>query len=130
VGTGIRSRVGEALVLAVRSLGVEGDPPDLELGRAKEQEHGDYASPAGLKLARALRQPPGQIAERIATTISIPEGAATVEADRGYVNFRLTPGWLQRLVAEVASGARAGGVREHQPHGADAHRPRSRSRAR
>jgi arginyl-tRNA synthetase len=110
VGTGIRSRVGEALVLAVRSLGVEGDPPDLELGRAKEQEHGDYASPAGLKLARVLRQPPGQIAERIATTISIPEGAATVEADGGYINFRLTPGWLQRLIAEVASGGRRYGA--------------------
>jgi len=110
VGTGIRSRVGEALLLAVRSLGVEGALPDLELGRAKEQEHGDYASPAGLKLARVLRQPPGQIAERIATTISIPEGAATVEADRGYVNFRLTPAWLQRLVAAVASSARPYGA--------------------
>jgi arginyl-tRNA synthetase len=100
---GIRSRIGEALAQAVRGLGVGGELPDLELGRAKEAAHGDYASPAGLKLARQLRQAPPQIAERIARTIVIPDGAATAEAAGGYVNFRLANEWLQRLVTEVAS---------------------------
>jgi arginyl-tRNA synthetase len=100
---GIRSRIGVALAQAVRELGVDGDLPDLELGRAKEAAHGDYASPAGLKLARQLRQAPPQIAEKIARTIVIPDGAGTAEAAGGYVNFRLTGEWLQRLVAEVAS---------------------------
>ena len=100
---GIRSRIGEALAQAVRGLGVEGELPDLELGRAKEAAHGDYASPAGLKLARQLRQAPPQIAERIARTIVIPDGAATAEAAGGYVNFRLADEWLHRLVTEVAS---------------------------
>jgi arginyl-tRNA synthetase len=98
----IRSRIGEALGEAVRSLGVEGNLPDLELGRATGAGHGDYASPAGLKLARILRQPPPQIAARIAETIVMPEGSATAEASGGYVNFTLNPEWLQRLVAEVA----------------------------
>jgi arginyl-tRNA synthetase len=102
-GKGVRGRIGEALAQAVRGLGVEGDLPDLELGRAKEAAHGDYASPAGLKLARQLRQAPPQIAEKIARTIVIPDGAATTEAAGGYVNFRLTDAWLQRLIAEVAS---------------------------
>ena len=100
---GIRSRIGAALVEAVRSLHVEGDLPDLELGRATGAGHGDYASPAGLKLARLLRQPPPQIAARIAETITVPDGAATAEAAGGYVNFKLTTEWLQRLVAEVAT---------------------------
>jgi arginyl-tRNA synthetase len=100
---GIRSRIGAALVEAVHSLGVEGDLPDLELGRASGAGHGDYASPAGLKLARVLRQPPPQIAARIAETIVVPEGSATAEASGGYVNFKLTAEWLQRLVGEVAS---------------------------
>jgi len=100
---GIRSRIGVALAQAVRELGVDGDLPDLELGRAKEAAHGDYASPAGLKLARQLRQAPPQIAEKIARIIVIPDGAGTAEAAGGYVNFRLTGEWLQRLVAEVAS---------------------------
>jgi arginyl-tRNA synthetase len=100
---GIRSRIGAALVNSVRSLGVEGDLPDLELGRATGAGHGDYASPAGLKLARVLRQPPPQIATRIAETIVVPDSSATAEASGGYVNFSLTTEWLQRLVAEVAS---------------------------
>jgi arginyl-tRNA synthetase len=100
---GIRSRIGAALVEAVRSLGVEGDLPDLELGRATGAGHGDYASPAGMKLARVLRQPPPQIATRIAETIELPDRSATAEASGGYVNFKLTTEWLQRLVAEVAS---------------------------
>jgi arginyl-tRNA synthetase len=99
---GIRSRIGEALVEAVRLLGVEGNLPDLELGRATGAGHGDYASPVGLKLARIVRQPPPQIAARIAETIVIPDGSATAEASGGYVNFTLNPEWLQRLVAEVA----------------------------
>ena len=102
-GMGIRTRIGEALAGAVRSLGVDGELPDLELGRAKGLGHGDYASPAGLKLARLLRKAPPQIAETIAKTIAVPDGAATAEAAGGYINFRLTAEWLQQLVADVAS---------------------------
>ena len=101
---GIRQRITSALASAVRDLGVEGDVPDLELGRAKGADHGEYASPAGLKLARVLRQAPPQIASRLAGTIAIPDGAAAVEAVGGYVNFRLTREWLQKLVGEVAAG--------------------------
>jgi len=107
---GIRRRLGEALAGAVRSIGVEGEMPDLELGRAKDPKLGDYASPAGRKLAQALRQSPDQIGERIAATIAVPESAAAVEAVAGYVNFRLTREWLQRLVAEVASGGETYGA--------------------
>jgi arginyl-tRNA synthetase len=98
----IREVIAEALTSAVRALGVEGELPDLELGRAKGPDRGDYASPAGLKLAKVLRQAPAAIAARLAETISIPEGAAIVQPSGGYVNFRLTPEWLQRLVSEVS----------------------------
>jgi arginyl-tRNA synthetase len=100
---GIRELIGGALTSAVRALGIEGDVPDLELGRAKGADRGEYASPAGLKLAKALREAPPSIASRLADTISIPRGAATVQAVGGYVNFRLTPEWLQRLIGEVAA---------------------------
>ena len=58
----------------------------------------------GLKLARVLRQSPDEIAKRLAEVIAVPDSAATVEADKGYVNFRLADGWLQRLVARVEPG--------------------------
>jgi arginyl-tRNA synthetase len=107
----IREKIEDALVEAVRKLGVDGELPDLELGRAKVIDRGEYASSAGMKLARVLKQPPAQIASRLAEIITVPAGAVTVEAVGGYVNFRLTPQWLHRLVTEVtATGPRYGGA--------------------
>ena len=62
---GVRDHIQQALTEAVRGLGVEGEIPDLELGRAKVAGHGEYASSAGLKLARQLRQDPRAIANTV-----------------------------------------------------------------
>ncbi|TMD20200.1 MAG: arginine--tRNA ligase [Chloroflexi bacterium] len=99
----VRADLETALRAASKAIGVT-DVPDLELGRAKNPDHGDYASSAGLKLARGLRQPPNQIAARLAEVIEIPDGAATPQAIGGYVNFRLSEAWLQGLVERVATG--------------------------
>ena len=112
---GIRPRLAAALDAAARALGVA-DVPDLELGRARNAAHGDYASSAGMKLARELRQAPPQIAARLVETIAIPDAAADAVAAGGYVNFRLTPAWLQRLVATVAAGGEGYGA-AHLGHG-------------
>ena len=93
----VRESIRAALVDAVRGMGVDGDMPDLELGRTKSPELGDYATSAPQKLARVLRQAPDVIAARLAETISITDGAVTAEAVRGYVNFRLTGDWLRGL---------------------------------
>ena len=106
---GVRKAISQALDAAVRSLGVEGELPDLELGRAKGADHGDYASSAGLKLARLLRQAPPLIAERVAAAVAVTDGAAKAEASGGYVNFRLTDAWLQGLVERIASPGTAYG---------------------
>jgi arginyl-tRNA synthetase len=99
----IRAQLDQAVIEAARAIGVDGDLPDLELGRTKSPERGDYASSAGMKLAKVLKEPPPQIAGRLAQAIQVPVGAATVEAAGGYVNFRLTPQWLQALVGQVAA---------------------------
>jgi arginyl-tRNA synthetase len=97
----VRDSIQDALVKAVRELGVDGDIPDLELGRAKVPAHGDYASSAGLKLARILRRKPDEIAQELATRVRVADDAATAVAAGGYVNFRLNDAWLQRLVERV-----------------------------
>ena len=64
-----------------------------------------------MKLAKVLKESPQQIASRLAEAIQVPEEAATVEVAGGYVNFRLTPRWLQKLVGQVArTGPRYGAV--------------------
>jgi arginyl-tRNA synthetase len=107
----IREQLDQAVREAARLIGVEGDLPDLELGRTRSPERGDYASSAGMKLAKVLKEPPPQIASRLAQAIQVPGGAATVEVAGGYVNFRLTPQWLQKLVGQVAdTGSRYGAL--------------------
>jgi arginyl-tRNA synthetase len=97
----VRETIETALVDAVRALGVDGEIPDLELGRTKSPELGDYATSAPQKLARVLRQPPDAIAAKLVETIAIPDGSATAEAVRGYVNFRLTDTWLRELISRI-----------------------------
>ncbi|HET9783041.1 MAG TPA: arginine--tRNA ligase [Candidatus Dormibacteraeota bacterium] len=97
----VRDSIQDALIKAVRDIGVDGEIPDLELGRAKVAAHGDYASSAGLKLARVLRRKPDEIAKDLAARIEVADGAATAAAAGGYVNFRLQDAWLQRLVTRV-----------------------------
>ena len=99
----VRTQIAEALDRAARAIGVEGQLPDLELSRTRNPAHGDYASSAGLKLARVLRRRPDEIASELVAKIDLPGGEAVAEAAGGYVNFRLRPEWLQRVVAEVAA---------------------------
>ena len=101
--TGIRAEIETALAAAARGLGAEGELPDLEVTRARSAAHGEYASPAGLKLARVLRRAPAEIAAALAAGVALPGGAADVEAVGGYVNFRLRAGWLQDLAGAVAA---------------------------
>ena len=106
----VRAAIAEALQRSVRELTADGAASDLELSRAKNPEHGDYASPAGPKLARILRRPPKEIAEQIVSAISVPGGAAEAEAVNGYVNFRLSRRWLQELTHRVAAAGPAYGA--------------------
>jgi arginyl-tRNA synthetase len=111
VTASIRGQLDQAVREAARAIGVDGDLPDLELGRTRSPERGDYATSAGMKLARSLKLPPPQIASRLAETIQVPDGAATVEVAGGYMNFRLTTLWLQKLVGHVVSaGPRYGAL--------------------
>ena len=97
----VRDTIQSALEAAVRALGADGPLPDLELGRTKSPDLGDYATSAPQKLARVLRQPPDAIAAKLAQTITIPDGSVTAEAVKGYVNFRLDDGWLRHLVSRI-----------------------------
>jgi arginyl-tRNA synthetase len=106
----VREMLSEALVQAVRTVGYHGDLPDLELGRAKQTERGEYASSAAMKLAPLMKQSPQQIASKLAEAIVIPDNAAAAEAVQGYVNFRLSPSWLQGLVAQVTEAGPAYGA--------------------
>jgi arginyl-tRNA synthetase len=84
--------------------------PPLVVERPQREEHGDYATTAGLHLAGVAKMPPMRIAEIIASRI--PEGGflAKVEAaPPGFVNFGLDDGWLVQQVDEILSAGQSYG---------------------
>jgi arginyl-tRNA synthetase len=97
---------------AAAAAAAAGDLPELTvpedaLERPQNPEHGDYASPAALKLARAARLSPLKIAEALVAHLPpAPYLAGAAVAPPGFINFRLDERWLQQQVdAIVAAGA-------------------------
>jgi arginyl-tRNA synthetase len=93
-----------------------GDLPPLDLPAIPlshpRAEHGDYATPLPLQLARQARMAPLQIAETIVRHLPPAEFLAAAEVARpGFINFTLSDGWLARQVeAILAAGERYGHV--------------------
>ena len=80
------------------------DLPDVLVERPRDPDHGDYATAVALQLARPARLAPLKIAQAIATHLSPPDylGEANV-VPPGFINFRLSPAWLQGLPERILS---------------------------
>ncbi|MDR5695373.1 MAG: arginine--tRNA ligase [Armatimonadota bacterium] len=99
-----------------------GEVPQVELETPRQAEHGDFASNVALVLARSMSLPPRRVAEAIARHLRLPpEKVERVEiAGPGFLNFFLSPSWLQEVVRVVLEkGERYGrwdvgrGIRVH-----------------
>lgn len=74
------------------------DIPEVLVERPRETTHGDYATAVALQLARSARMAPLKIAEVIAAHLLRPDYLGEVGVvPPGFINFRLSPGWLQML---------------------------------
>ncbi len=74
---------------------------DLVLEKPRDRSHGHFATPIAFSLAKELRKSPVMIAEELATSFGEVEEFASVEAVKGYLNFRLS----EKFLAEYASWA-------------------------
>jgi arginyl-tRNA synthetase len=80
--------------------------PDVALEHPQKPEHGDYASSLPLKLARATRLKPLDIAGVIRKFIPADPAIVSVTvAPPGFINFTLDSDWLSRQVEEVLASA-------------------------
>lgn len=88
------------------------DIPEIPMERPKQEEHGDFATPVCLQLARLARMAPMRIAEIIVGRLPKTDYLGKVEvAKPGYINFTLSAGWLARQVDEILlAGERYGNV--------------------
>ena len=85
--------------------------PLIEVERPNNPDHGDFATNLPLRLARAARSNPLQLAEAIAARVETgPEIASVASASPGFINFRLSDRWLQEQVEVVRSAGEAFGA--------------------
>ena len=116
----IQDRLSElvhaALVAAGDDLGLEGEPPGIELTKPRQKEHGDFATNVALVLAKRVGRPPREVAEILVRHLPEAPFVAAVEvAGPGFVNFRLTSAWLEDALREVVEAGE--GYGRAAPHG-------------
>jgi arginyl-tRNA synthetase len=96
--------VREALLAAASDLGLEGEPPPVEITTPKQKAHGDFSTNVALVVAPRV----GRQARDVATTLvqHLPADPAVSEvsiAGPGFVNFRVTNDWLFDTLRHVAA---------------------------
>ena len=102
-----------ALTAAARELGLSGDPPEVELSKPRQKEHGDFSTNAALVVAARVDRPPREIAEVIVRHLPPADFLASAEvAVPGFINLRLTTGWLTDVLREVERAGEAYGRAE------------------
>ena len=80
--------------------------PDIQMERPQRPEHGDYATSLPLRLARAAKSKPLDLAQAIARHMPASDTVERIEvAPPGFVNFHVSESWLARQVpAIIAAG--------------------------
>jgi arginyl-tRNA synthetase len=90
-------------------------PADLPLERPKNRDHGDWASNAALKLAKAVGANPREFAADIAAGLTEVDGVAGVEvAGPGFINIRLDAAAAGALAKTIVDAGAAFGSNESQ----------------
>jgi len=76
--------------------------PEIQVERPGNSDHGDFSTNLPLRLARATRINPLELAKSLAAQIPTGEVIARVEAaPPGFVNFYLNDSWLRQQVETV-----------------------------
>ena len=88
-------------------------PADLPLDRPKNRDHGDWASNAALKLAKAVDADPREFAADIAEGLRAVPGIAEVEvAGPGFINIRLDAAAAGALAKTIVDAGAAFGTND------------------
>ncbi len=86
-------------------------PDEVTIDRPRSREHGDYATPVALKLAKSAGLPPRRIAEVLAAQLAGVDGIAAVDiAGPGFLNIRLDTAAAAAVVGQVVAAGAAFGA--------------------
>jgi arginyl-tRNA synthetase len=78
------------------------DVSQISVERTRDAQHGDFATNVALRLAKAARRNPRELAQAIAAALPANELIERSEvAGAGFINFYLTPGAYRAEIAKV-----------------------------
>ena len=103
----VKDRISQMVAQAIERARQEGvvqleTTPQIQMERPSNPENGDFATSLPLRLARATRINPLQLAEMLVERMPPSEEVNRVEAAHpGFVNFYLEPQWMQQQVEAV-----------------------------
>jgi len=120
----LRDIVQQLIAEAVQAAQTDGSLPDLPeleipmIARPKQADHGDYSSNVALVAAAAVKKATGakanprQIGQAVLDHLPASGLIAGAElAGPGFINLRLTDGWLQQQIpAIITAGERFGNI--------------------
>jgi arginyl-tRNA synthetase len=111
----IQGALADLLRSALESAGLrpEGALPEIVVEKPRQKEHGDFATNLPLVLTKRLGRPPMDLAHAIREALPPSDLIESVEvAPPGFINFRLTSGWLHAALRDVAERGEAFGRAE------------------
>ncbi len=115
----VRDLIAARLRDAVGEAQRTGTLPEFELPqsglveRPQKADHGDFASGLPLRVAKAAKRPPMEIAQVLADALTQGEDGGPIgevsAAPPGFVNFRLSDDWLRAQVEVIRAAGEAFG---------------------
>ena len=100
IADGIDAAIEAGKLTAVNTAGL-----NVVVDNSTDPEHGDYASPVALSLAKETGLPPMDIVAVIAEHMPKQEYTGSIEvAAPGFLNIRLNPGWMTARLDDVIEG--------------------------
>jgi arginyl-tRNA synthetase len=91
VKTEIQKLLSAAVAQVLKDTGGDFDVPALDIERTRDVRHGHFASNVAMRLSKALKRSPRDIAEAIVAALPASSTLAATEiAGPGFINFRLT----------------------------------------
>lgn len=99
----MQDNLKQQIETALRKLAPDLVIPEIIIEKPRSPEHGDAATNVALTLAKALKQNPRAIAQKIAEQIDVTSGyIRSVEvAGPGFINFRFSDSWLSDQLSEA-----------------------------
>jgi arginyl-tRNA synthetase len=107
-------------VAAAESLAISLHPNDVHLERPARREHGDWSTNVAMVTAKRAGTNPRALATALVETLTtdLPDHVVSVEvAGPGFVNFRMSDGWLHEALDVVLAEGEEGYARPDVGHG-------------